>query len=71
MAEKITQKEMVLGHLQRWGSITSMKAFQRYGITRLAEYIRELRSDGHDIETTYRMKGKKKDPYCTYVLKGD
>lgn len=71
MDKKISQQEMVLSHLQRWGSITSVKAFKRYGITRLAEYIRRLRADGYNIETTYRKKGKKIDPYCTYVLKGE
>lgn len=71
MAKKISQQEMVLSHLQRWGSITSVKAFKRYGITRLAEYIRRLREDGYNIETTYQKKHKKIDPYCTYVLKGE
>ncbi len=71
MDKKISQQEMVLSHRQRWGNITSVKAFNRYGITRLAEYIRRLRAGGYNIETTYRKKGKKIDPYCTYVLKGE
>lgn len=66
--KKPTQKEQVLRHLQECGSITTLQAFKRYHITRLSEYIRELRADGYLIKTTYRMHGKKPDVYATYVL---
>lgn len=43
-----TQKTQVLEHL-RTGSISTFVAFDRYGITRLSERIRELERDGHLI----------------------
>ena len=47
-----TQKEQVLKHLKNHkNGITSMTAFERYGITRLSGRIFELRRDGHNIIT--------------------
>ena len=47
-----TQKRMVLSDLKRFKrGITSMKAFEKYGITRLAAVVHDLREDGHDIKT--------------------
>lgn len=42
-----TQKQMVLNHLQK-KSLTSWEAIERYGITRLAAVIAELK-DSHEI----------------------
>lgn len=47
----MTQKEMVLEHLRTNGSITSMDAIMKYGITRLSDVILKLRREGYDIET--------------------
>ena len=44
-----TQNKWIVQHLQLLGSITSMKAFQTYGITRLSGRIYELRKQGHKI----------------------
>ena len=44
-----TQKSTILKHLKKSGSITTMTAFSKYGITRLSEYIRILRSEKHNI----------------------
>lgn len=35
--------DLVLMHLKEFGSITSWEAIQEYGITRLSEYIRQIR----------------------------
>ena len=35
----MTQEMQVLKHIKRYGKITSMKAFEKYGITRLAARI--------------------------------
>lgn len=43
------QKDRVLDHLKEQGTITSWEAIQNYGITRLSEYIRQLRLDGYMI----------------------
>ena len=43
---KITQCEKVLRHLEDHGSITSIEAFNEYGILRLASRINDLRAQG-------------------------
>ena len=53
----MTQKEQVLNHIQKHGSITDMDAYNMYGICRLSARIHELRNDGHSIETEF-VKGK-------------
>jgi len=47
--EVTTQKEAVLWHLGRYGSLTSWEAIKEYGITRLSHYILVLRKEGYDI----------------------
>ena len=48
-----TQEAMVLDHLKRTGSITSMEAINLFHATRLSAIIFRLRrKSGHDIETT-------------------
>ena len=50
--EKMTQEKAILGHLYKRGSITSWKAFERYGITRLSAIIYDLRhTNGLHIES--------------------
>lgn len=39
-----TQNEMIYEHMKKHGSITSMEAFELYGITRLASRIHDLRN---------------------------
>lgn len=46
-----TQQDMVLAHLKRYHKITSQTAWERYGITRLADCIYDLRGAGYLIET--------------------
>ena len=48
---KMTQKEMVLRHLKRFGTIQPMEAQQDYSICRLAAVINDLRKEGHLINT--------------------
>lgn len=48
---KRTQKQDVLNYLKRYKSITSLKAIQLYGATRLSGIIYTLRSEGYDIKT--------------------
>ena len=44
-------KLRILNHLEKHSSLTSMEAFQLYGVTRLAARIKELRDAGYDIKT--------------------
>jgi len=52
----MTQKEQVLKHLEDYNFITSWGAIQSYNITRLAEYIRQLKKT-HNIKAE-TMQGK-------------
>lgn len=63
---KISQEQIVLKHLKKYGSITSMEAFSRYTITRLAAVVFVLRKE-HDIETVMRYRNGKQ--YAEYYLK--
>lgn len=54
MAKGKTYKENILYHLQRFGSITDVKARDIYGTTRCSEYIRQLREEGYLITTEWR-----------------
>jgi hypothetical protein len=47
-----SQKDLVLEHLERGWSITSLEAWQMYGISRLSDIILKLRRSGYNIETT-------------------
>lgn len=46
-----TQNQKILQHLQTRGDITSMQAFEQYGITRLSARIFDLRCEGHNIKS--------------------
>lgn len=54
MTETTTYKELILKHLRRYGSITDVKARECIGTTRCSEYIRQLREEGHQIDTEWR-----------------
>lgn len=44
-------KEIILQHLQEYGSITSLVAIELYHCTRLSHYIYLLRKEGYVIES--------------------
>lgn len=44
-------KEHVLDYIERYGSISSMEAFEDLGITRLSAVIFNLKHEGHEFET--------------------
>ena len=60
--DKITAKDRVLDYILTFGSITTLQAFKDLGITRLSEYIRQLRKeyqvDDEWIESTNRYGEK-------------
>lgn len=66
----MTQKEMVLHHLNQHGEITAWEAIQAYGITRLAAWICELRKDGVEIvtENVVKKKGERTISYAKYKI---
>ena len=63
----MTQNEMILNHIKKNGSITSMEAFAEYNITRLSGRIHDLRREGHNIITEKR-KAKNGAMYAVYRL---
>jgi len=62
----MTQKKIILTHLQKKGSIDSMSAIVKYGITRLASYICQLKNEGYYIETE-RKKVKSRQGATTSI----
>lgn len=47
--EKESQCKMIMAHLAKHKTITSIEAFEFYGITRLSARIYDLREQGHKI----------------------
>ena len=65
-------KEIILNHLQSFGSITSLEAIEKYKCTRLSQYILLLRKDGYtikneDVPFVHSVTGKK-SAYVRYWL---
>lgn len=50
--KQMTQREMVLQHLQTFGSIEPLTALREYGCYRLGAVIFNLRTSGHRITAT-------------------
>lgn len=51
---KLTQDDMVLQHLQDFGTITTWEAIKEYGITRLSAKIYNLKKKGYSITATVK-----------------
>lgn len=69
---KLTQNQMILMHLQDYGSITSIQAMQEYGIMRLASRINDLKREGYNIiSETMKSKNRFGETvhYSVYRLK--
>ena len=70
----MTQKQIILTHLQKKGSIDSMSAIVKYGITRLASYIFQLKNEGYAIESErkkVRTRQGAKTSITVYKLKNN
>lgn len=69
MNKKLTQIKQIENHLLVHGSITTWKAIQTYGITRLAEYIRVLRNRDSEwnIKSVWKSTATKR--WTRYDLK--
>lgn len=66
--------QAILKHLKDVGSITSMEAFQLFGVTRLSARIFDLRKKGYIIDTLM-LEGTTRFglpcKYAKYVYKGE
>lgn len=52
MSKKLSQREIVIKHVEKHGSINALEAIRMYGITRLAARICELRDGPHAMKAT-------------------
>ena len=70
----MSQTNMILSYMRRYGSITTLDAFVDLGCTRLPARIKDLTKAGYPIgkkqETSLNRFGKKVT-YARYYLKGD
>jgi hypothetical protein len=67
----MSQREMILVHLQMHGGISAAEAMNRYGIGRLAARIADLRKAGYpvaDVWVTAKNRYGKPVRYKKYVL---
>lgn len=55
-----SQVKQIESHLKIYGRITSWEAIQQYHCTRLAEYIRQLRESGQDIQSVWMESNGKR-----------
>lgn len=65
--KKDSQYNKVLNHIYVNGEITSMEAFDTYGITRLAAIVHTLKKDGYNIKTDIRHDVNRYGEACHYA----
>lgn len=65
---KKSQVEIVIEHLEAKGSITSMEAFSKYKITRLAAIIALAKKRGYSITTELILNSDRIGHYAKYHL---
>jgi hypothetical protein len=63
----VSQRETILNHLQRFGTISPLEASHVYGVQRLASRIDELRQLGIAIITNMK-KDARGHRYADYIL---
>lgn len=68
----MSQRDTIVTHLQKHGSISPLEARHVYGIERLASRIDELRQNGHSIETRQKRdpRGKRYAEYAYTPVRG-
>lgn len=71
----MTQKEKILEHLKKHGSITDLEAYNLYAIRRLGARIWDLRDEGFPIKSEPTKEKNRFGQYTTFVTyrleKGD
>lgn len=63
----MTQEQQVLLHMKTAGTITSMQAFNLYGITRLADRVFKLKKKGYSINKRTKPN-KEKGTHAEYYM---
>ena len=72
--DKQNQCSMVLGHLEKYGSITHLEAISQYGIARLAARISDLKRQDYDIVSepaTHKRRDGRVVHFSRYRLEGE
>ena len=64
---KDKQTDKILRHIQDHGSITTMEAFNDYGITRLPARIADLRAMGYAIRSQFEAGKNRYGDTISYV----
>ena len=49
--KKVSQHDIIIRHLAKYGSITQLEALAKYSIMRLAARITELKNKGYNISS--------------------
>ena len=65
MAKKLTQRDIILWHLQNVGTLTRAQAMGEYGIVELPARIVELKRLGYNIAST---KGTSTNRFGKFIL---
>lgn len=69
--QDMTQQEMILYHIENYGSISPLEAMKFYGIMRLASRIHDLKKQGYEFKReTITAKNRFGEPmrYTRYSL---
>jgi hypothetical protein len=70
-SKKINKTNEVIKHLRKYGSITSLQAFNKWNATRLSAIIFNLRhKKGFDIDSKEKVT-KFGVPFSKYILRGE
>lgn len=67
----MTQKELIVDYIKRFGSISPIEAFSDCGITKLSTRVSEMKKDGVLFDTkmeSYRNRYGKTVRYARYRL---
>jgi hypothetical protein len=62
----MSQEIQILNHIKRYKKISSMQAFSKYNITRLAAIVYNLRAKGYAIKTDIVTNAK--STYAVYSM---
>ena len=62
-----SQKLAILDYLEYYNTITSMQAFELFGVTRLSAIIFNLRKEGHMIKSTQKKTKNRYGNTTNYV----
>ena len=68
----MTQKQRILEHLKKYGSITTWDSFELYGDTRLSDKIYRLKQDNYEFDEEWITRKNRYGKLVTfkkYILK--